>query len=243
MDNHYHLVLENTTGRLADFMKVLNGWYGFYYRKMTNSRGYVFQNRFKSTLIENESYLTQSILYVLQNPIRAGFVQNLSDYPWSSFHCYFASDHPNWLDVALVENILGNRENILTEVGSLEKLEKVVLKTKFGDVLGSVGFYKRAVNRFDRRNEDFSPKRKRKDDRYFEPVEKVIQEFERKYEVNIDKIDVRTLAGKKIRTKLMILLKDMAGLKYSEIIEMDLFSDLQLSSLRSIYRYERKKKE
>ena len=74
-------------------------------------------------------------------------------------------------------------------------------------------------------------------------MEKVIQEFERKYGVNIDKIDVKTLAGKKIRTKLMILLKDMAGLKYSEIIEMDLFSDLQLSSLRSIYRYERKKKE
>jgi REP element-mobilizing transposase RayT len=32
MDNHYHLVLENTSGRLSDFFKGLNTGYAFYYR-------------------------------------------------------------------------------------------------------------------------------------------------------------------------------------------------------------------
>jgi REP element-mobilizing transposase RayT len=28
MDNHYHLVLENSSGRMSDFLKLLNGQYG-----------------------------------------------------------------------------------------------------------------------------------------------------------------------------------------------------------------------
>ena len=35
MDNHYHLVLENSSGRMSDFLKLLNGQYGTYYRKKT----------------------------------------------------------------------------------------------------------------------------------------------------------------------------------------------------------------
>ncbi|MFC2146085.1 transposase [Acidobacteriota bacterium] len=32
MDNHYHMVLENTSGKMSDFMKLLNGNFGMYYR-------------------------------------------------------------------------------------------------------------------------------------------------------------------------------------------------------------------
>ena len=35
MDNHYHLVLENSSGRMSDFLKLLNGQYGMYYRNIT----------------------------------------------------------------------------------------------------------------------------------------------------------------------------------------------------------------
>ncbi|MFW9879836.1 MAG: transposase [Candidatus Thorarchaeota archaeon] len=34
MDNHYHLVLENSSGKMSDFFRHLNGQYGMYYRKM-----------------------------------------------------------------------------------------------------------------------------------------------------------------------------------------------------------------
>lgn len=42
MDNHYHLVLENSSGKMSDFAKLLNGQYGMYYRKMYGGKGYVF---------------------------------------------------------------------------------------------------------------------------------------------------------------------------------------------------------
>jgi hypothetical protein len=44
---------------MSDFLGQLNGLYGMYYRKIEGGKGYVFQSRFKSTLIENDSYLIQ----------------------------------------------------------------------------------------------------------------------------------------------------------------------------------------
>ena len=38
MDNHYHLVLENSSGMMSDFLKLLNGQYGMYYRKMNGGK-------------------------------------------------------------------------------------------------------------------------------------------------------------------------------------------------------------
>jgi hypothetical protein len=41
---------------MSDFLKLLNGQYGMYYRKMEGGHGYVFQSRFKSTIIEDDGY-------------------------------------------------------------------------------------------------------------------------------------------------------------------------------------------
>lgn len=38
MDNHYHMVLENTTGRMSDYLRLLNGNYGMYYRKLIGGK-------------------------------------------------------------------------------------------------------------------------------------------------------------------------------------------------------------
>lgn len=83
MDNHYHLILRNSSGRLSEFMKQLNGQYGIYYRKKKGGRGYVFQNRFKSTLIQKDKYLKMAILYVLLNPVRGRIVEFPWQYRWS----------------------------------------------------------------------------------------------------------------------------------------------------------------
>ena len=43
MDNHYHMVLENTTEKLSDFMKLLNGNFGMYYRKKFGDKAMYFR--------------------------------------------------------------------------------------------------------------------------------------------------------------------------------------------------------
>jgi hypothetical protein len=94
MGNHFHLVLENTSGKMSDFMRQLNGHYAMNYRKIMGGQRYVFQNRFKSTLIENDSYLLTSIAYTLLNPVRARLVDRYDGYVWSSANDYFKADSP-----------------------------------------------------------------------------------------------------------------------------------------------------
>lgn len=69
---------------MSDFFKQLNGQFGTIYRKNQGGKGYVFQDRFKSMLIQDNSYLLMVIAYVLNNPVRARLVDNFIDYKWSS---------------------------------------------------------------------------------------------------------------------------------------------------------------
>jgi REP element-mobilizing transposase RayT len=245
MDNHYHLVLENSSGRMSDCLKLLNGQYGMYYRKMYGGKGYVFQSRFKSTIIEDDGYLIKSIEYLLQNPVRAGIVFGAENYIWSSIQYYFSNQKPEIVDAEYVNHLFGTKEGLLAELESMGEKELSVRMTKHGEVLGSEVFLKLALKKYNRRKKpsDQSLGVQRKDDRYFEPVGKVLWEFKNIHGVDLDDIDTRTWEGKRLRGELLLLLKDKAGLKYKEISEFDVFSNLSFSSLRSLYYISRQKKD
>lgn len=236
MDNHYHLVLENSSGRLSEFMRELNGSYGQFYRKKLNSAGYVFQGRYKSTIIEDESYLTKCISYVLQNPVRASYCKRAVGYVWSSVNLYFSNSTLSWIDSRFVEEIFGSRDQLISMINKKNQYGSKVKQTSWGGIFGDEGFLVSAVRRFDRRVEKESLERKRYDDFHFESVDKVIHEFEKRIGHKIDGINTGTSKGKKLRGELLVRLKDSSGLKYREIARMDLFSDLRSDSLRSIYR-------
>ncbi len=77
----------------------------------------------------------------------------------------------------------------------------------------------------------------RTDDRYFDPVEKVIWEFEKIKGLKIGEINISILFGKRQPGELLVLLKDKTGLTYKEISrDLDIFGGLKFSSLREIYR-------
>jgi REP element-mobilizing transposase RayT len=238
MDNHYHLVLENSSGMMSDFLKLLNGQYGMYYRKMNGGKGYVFQSRFKSTIIEDDSYLIKSIEYLLQNPVRAGIVTDAENYIWSSVQYYFSNKETKMIDAEFVNQLFGSKRNLLGDLSTSGKNELPVRITKHGEVLGSDSFLKLALRKHNRRQipTDQSIGVQRKDDRYFEPVEKVLLEFKNIHGVNFEEIETVTWAGKRLRGELLVLLKDKAGLKYKDINEISVFSNLSFSSLRSLYR-------
>ncbi|MCK5056038.1 MAG: transposase, partial [Candidatus Aminicenantes bacterium] len=239
MDNHYHLVLENSNGRMSDCMMRLNGLYGMYYRKIAGGKGYVFQSRFKSTLIENESYLIQSILYSLQNPIRAGIVTRAEEYIWSSVNDYYSNRNADIVETEFVNNLLGKKEEFLRALHSMVNGDKLPINmTKYGELLGHEAFLKSALKKHDRRKKPTHQSKgiQRINERYFEPVEKVLMEFKTMNGLEIEEINTGTLKGKRYRGELLVQLKDRAGLKFREIGAFDIFSDLSFASLRSIYR-------
>ncbi|MCP4221014.1 MAG: hypothetical protein GY765_40670 [bacterium] len=241
MDTHYHFVLENSSGRMSEFMKRLNGLYGMYYRKVNGGKGYVFQNRYKSTLVGDEAYLLQSIAYLLRNPVRAGIVVNAEDYIWSSIQAYFElgeGDGSSIVDAGYVNELYGTREELLRAIHTFGVREPEVVFTKYGEVLGGGDFLERAIEKFNRRDEvpEENIGHQRKEDFFFEPESKVLWEFEQEEGVTLAEIDVATLLGKRQRARLLILLKDKAGLTYKEIRRYELFSDLQMASLGQIYK-------
>lgn len=241
MDNHYHLILQNTSGRLSEFMRQLNGEYGIYYRKRKGGKGYVFQNRFKSTLIQEDKYLKMGIIYVLLNPVRGGIVKFPWEYRWTSINEYYTGRASSFVDNRFVEGLFGTRkdfERLLVEwIGD----NLPIRHTRFGDILGEENFINEAIRRFNRRKDNGISKRMRQDDYLFKSERDVIKEFEDRYGVKIGEINLYDKQGKALRDELLVLLKDEAGLTYSKIIDYPLFQSLKYSSLGQIYRRTKKK--
>ena len=95
MGNHYHILAQTPRGNLSRFMRHLNGVYTQRYNRLHGYDGRLFRGRFKSILVEEESYLLELVRYIHRNPLRAGMVETLDEYAWSSHHGYL-SLAKNW---------------------------------------------------------------------------------------------------------------------------------------------------
>ncbi|MCM8761947.1 MAG: transposase [Candidatus Omnitrophica bacterium] len=85
MNNHYHLVVETPEGNLSRGMRYLNGTYTQLYNKRHSRTGHLLQGRYKSILIEKDSYLLEVCRYVVLNPVRAGLTASPEEWKWSSY--------------------------------------------------------------------------------------------------------------------------------------------------------------
>jgi REP element-mobilizing transposase RayT len=83
MDNHYHLLIENSQENLSLFMRQINANYAIYYNKKTKRTGHLWQGRYSSWYILGEDYLYRTIKYIAFNPIEAGMAQNIRGYPFT----------------------------------------------------------------------------------------------------------------------------------------------------------------
>ena len=235
MDNHYHLILQNTSEKLSDFFRHLNSKYGVYYRQSTGGIGYVFEKRFKSTLIQDDEYLKWAIGYLLLNPIRAGIAQDYTHYTWSSGRFYYSDDPGGIVDTRFVEELFGSQSNLMDFLSMMAGKDLPIIETRFGEILGEEKFLQAAVERFDRRKNGYGEEMKRIEDRFFEPVEKVIWEFEKKIGEEIEDMNVNNHAGKRLRGELLVRLKDLCGLTYAEINKIAPFDNLKQGSLGKLY--------
>ena len=99
MDNHYHLIVETIEGNLSKGMRQLNGVYTQYYNRQHNRVGHVFQGRYKAIHVDKEAYLLELTRYVVLNPLRAGMVKKVSNWPWSSYSAMVGNiPAPGWLE-------------------------------------------------------------------------------------------------------------------------------------------------
>ncbi|UFS70498.1 transposase [Geomonas sp. RF6] len=88
MSNHYHLLIETPRMNLQRVMHYLNGSYSVYTNTKRKRSGHLFQGRYKSIVIDKDSYLAELSRYIHLNPVRAKIVVRPEDYPYSSYHAY-----------------------------------------------------------------------------------------------------------------------------------------------------------
>lgn len=99
MSNHYHIVVETAEGNLSRGMRQLNGVYTQTFNRRHGMVGHLFQGRYKSILVEKDSYLLELARYVVLNPVRAGMVSDAGEWPWSSYAAMVgAAPVPSWLN-------------------------------------------------------------------------------------------------------------------------------------------------
>jgi REP element-mobilizing transposase RayT len=85
MDNHYHVLLETVDPTLSIGMRYLNGVYTQRFNFRHHRVGHIFQGRFKSILVDRDTYLLELCRYVVLNPVRAGSARSAYVYRWSSY--------------------------------------------------------------------------------------------------------------------------------------------------------------
>ena len=85
MGNHYHFLLKTPEDNLSEGMHHINTGYGEWYNKSRERHGHVFQDRFFSILITQDSHLLEASRYVVLNPLRVGLVASPQEWPWSSY--------------------------------------------------------------------------------------------------------------------------------------------------------------
>ena len=84
--NHFHLLWRSAHVELSRAMQRLLGGHATVYNRRYRRAGHLFQNRFKSTLVDEHGYLLELVRYVHLNPLRAGLVKDLAaldQYQWS----------------------------------------------------------------------------------------------------------------------------------------------------------------
>ena len=99
MRNHVHLLLFSGPAGISRFMRRLLTGYALRYNRRHRRNGHLFQNRYKSIVCEEGSYLLELVRYIHLNPLRASQVKSmeeLDEYPWSGHHVLMGTKKNDW---------------------------------------------------------------------------------------------------------------------------------------------------
>jgi putative transposase len=107
-------------------MKRIGVSYVSYYNWKYRTTGHLFQDRFKSENIEDIRYLLTVVRYIHQNPVKAGIVNRMDEWRWSSCRQYYGT-HDGGRKLIDADYILGlfSGDNILARERFIEFNEMV----------------------------------------------------------------------------------------------------------------------
>ncbi|MCF8009872.1 MAG: transposase [Clostridiales bacterium] len=131
MGNHVHLLVKEGKEELGITFRRIGASYVYWYNWKYERCGHLFQDRYKSETVEDDKYFLAVLRYIHQNPIKAGLVKELADYPWSSYREYINQKNKlTETDFAL--GLFSN--NKAKAVEEFKAFHKVEVQEKFLDI-------------------------------------------------------------------------------------------------------------
>jgi len=149
MHNHYHLLIQTPEANISRSMRHINGVYTQRFNKKHGYDGHLFRGRYKSILIDEDSYLLQVMRYIHRNPITAGLTEKLN-YIWSSHKAYLSDSKKwNWISRDKLLKMLSENKALQKNVyrdfvnkSDNDHLSAIYTKRKLPAMLGSETFLK-----------------------------------------------------------------------------------------------------
>jgi putative transposase len=116
--NHFHLLMRSSIAGISTFMRRLLTGYAVTYNRRHQRCGHLFQNRYKSIICDEDSYMLELVRYIHLNPIRANIVKTLEElenYQWAGHKYLIAKESLAWQGREQVLLYFGKRERAATQ--------------------------------------------------------------------------------------------------------------------------------
>ena len=110
--NHFHLLLKTGLTPIATLMRRLLTGHAVNFNRRHNRSGHLFQNRYKSILCQEDSYLLELVRYIHLNPLRANQVSGLKElerYPFSGHSVLMGRRQNDWQAVGETLELFGKK--------------------------------------------------------------------------------------------------------------------------------------
>lgn len=101
MDNHVHLLLEESEEPISYVIKRISSSYVYWYNSKYDRCGHLFQGRFRSEYVEDYGYFLRALRYIHQNPLKAGLTDSVVKSNWTSMGEYIKKTTMVDIDFAL----------------------------------------------------------------------------------------------------------------------------------------------
>ena len=151
MTNHVHLLFQvNKEDVLSKAMHWVSSTFVRKFNKATGRNGHLWEGRFRSTIIEQETSFFRCMAYVDLNPVRAGMVATPQEYRWSAHDSLRREDtkqldlHPLYLETG---PDAATRHSNYVEVLAQEA-QRAPLSLAREYFMGSARFVRRMVKKF-----------------------------------------------------------------------------------------------
>lgn len=120
MNNHVHILIGNGNDGMSLLIQKIANSYVFYFNRKYDRCGHLFQGRFKSEPIQDESYFKTVFRYILQNCENAGIART-DMYKWNSFWAIAKYPKKTFLKIEYVCGMFGSKKEMLNFVLQKEK--------------------------------------------------------------------------------------------------------------------------